>query len=145
MSITEWVERYGSRPSRLLAVGGSEDNSRDMRTVLLEFNCELSEAHDVSAATAMLDRQAYDLVLVDATQPGISGNLNSVAQVAARCGTAPVVVLTGCGDNALPEAVAQSGFVSVVRKPLDFTPTFIKRMFQVFNLRGAPGETLSHA
>jgi DNA-binding NtrC family response regulator len=66
-------------------------------------------------------------------------------EIKAESPETPVVMMTGYFDGELIDQATQLGIVSLMRKPTDFTPAFIKELFQLFKINGIPAEALTTA
>jgi signal transduction histidine kinase/CheY-like chemotaxis protein len=71
----EQQEAASLRPRlRILAVDDHEINRRTLALVLQPLEVDLSTASDGALALDLLERQAFDIVLMDVNMPGIDGN-----------------------------------------------------------------------
>lgn len=139
MSINEWVEKYRTKPSRLLIVDDLDGIAASIQGALKGYDCVFDIAYTGEVASSYLHANKYDLVFLDIVLPGKSG-IEVLKEIKATSPETPVVMMTGYFDGQLIEQAAQLGIVSLMRKPIDFTPAFIKELFQLFKIRGAPVE-----
>lgn len=137
MSINEWVEKYGARPSRLLIVDDAEGIAMVIQSALRGYNVEYDVVPDGETASLRLRDHRYDLIFLDITLPGKSG-IDVLKEIKDLCPETPVVMMTGHFDGSLIAKATELGIVSLMRKPQDFTPAFIKEIFRLFKLRGEP-------
>ena len=148
MSINEWVDRYLARPSRLLIVDDQAGIADVIQEALTGYNCVYDVADSGEAASELLRQHKYDLIFLDIALPGRSG-IEVLKDVKATSPETPVVMMTGFFDGVLIEQASRLGIVSLMRKPHDFTPAFIKEIFQLFKIRGVPcdepGELAAYA
>ncbi|MGH1487871.1 MAG: response regulator [Acidimicrobiales bacterium] len=91
-----------------------EDNELDARTMIkgLSTNADaefiVTRADDLASATELLERSAYDCVLLDLSLPDSEG-LASLGWLTATFPDCPIVVLTGLDDPATAFAAVQQG------------------------------------
>jgi DNA-binding response OmpR family regulator len=90
-------------------------------------------------ASSLLRAHKYDLVFLDINLPGKSG-IDVLREIKDESPETPVVMMTGMFDGQLIEQASRLGIVSLMKKPTDFTPAFIKELFQLFKIRGSPAE-----
>jgi DNA-binding NtrC family response regulator len=137
MSINEWVDRYLAKPSRLLIVDDLAGIADVIKGALQGYNCEFDVATTGEAASALLRLNRYDLIFLDIALPGKSG-IEVLKEIKLISPETPVVMMTGYFDGMLIEEATNLGVVSLMRKPMDFSPAFIKEIFQLFKIRGVP-------
>src|SRR6266545_1298681 len=82
---------------RILLIAGDADRARHMRQFLAEHRMAVKIAADESAGIGLAANGAYDLVLLDASLPRLSG-MDVLRLIRARCGI-PVVMLTGAAPG----------------------------------------------
>ncbi|MBI1200413.1 MAG: response regulator [Phenylobacterium sp.] len=98
-----------------------EDNPADaetVRTLLNEADSDLyrvEHAGRLSEAVAILKAEPVDVVLLDLNLPDCTG-LDSVRAVHEAAGGAPIVVLTGVGDDRLGQACMDAGAQDYLEK-----------------------------
>lgn len=139
MSINEWVDRYGTKPSRLLIVDDIDGICESIKRALKGYNCVFDVAYTGEIASSLLRAHKYDLVFLDIGLPGKSG-IDVLREIKQESPETPVVMMTGTHDGQLIEQASRLGIVSLMRKPTDFSPTFIKELFQLFKIRGIPAD-----
>jgi two-component system response regulator AtoC len=139
MSINEWVDRFLTKPSRLLIVDDLDGIADSIKGSLHGYNCVFDTAYTGEIASSLLRAHKYDLVFLDIGLPGKSG-IDVLREIKAESPETPVVMMTGTFDGQLIEQASRLGIVSLMRKPTDFSPTFIKELFQLFKIRGIPAE-----
>ncbi len=141
MSIDQWVSEYLAKPSKLLIVDDTDGIAESIKAALKGYECEFTVAFDGEAAINAVRDEKFDLIFLDMMLPKHSGVevLKVVKQVAPET---PVVIMTGFCDNTLLEEASRLGIVSFLRKPIDFSPSFIKQVFHLFKLRGAPTHSI---
>jgi two-component system response regulator (stage 0 sporulation protein F) len=141
MSITQWVEEFLAKPSRLLIVDDQEGVAEMIQRSLHGYDCEFVAVGDGESAIREIQRTKFDLIFLDIVLPGINGIevLKHVKKVAPET---PVVIMTGYFDGRLLDEASRVGIVSFLRKPIDFTPEFVKHVFHLFKLRGGPKQSI---
>jgi DNA-binding NtrC family response regulator len=144
MSINEWVEKYRTKPSRLLIVDDLDGIAVSIQNALKGYNCVFDVAYTGEIASSYMRTHKYDLVFLDISLPGMSG-IEVLKEIKAESPETPVVMMTGYFDGELIDQATQLGIVSLMRKPTDFTPAFIKELFQLFKINGIPAEALTTA
>ncbi|MDO7884590.1 ATP-binding protein [Hymenobacter cheonanensis] len=105
---------------RVLLVDDNELNRHVARYLLAHWGTALHEAHDGPAALALLEAQAFDVVLLDIEMPGLSG-LEVLARLRQhpdpRRAATPAIAFTA---NTLPadtERYRAAGFADCLLKP----------------------------
>ncbi|MEZ5701975.1 MAG: response regulator [Burkholderiaceae bacterium] len=103
---------------RILVVDDDPIQLRVAVRVLRELGCAGALANRGETALELLDKQAFDAVLLDLRMPGLSG-LETLARLRAKHPTLPVVFISGddLGANwAFYEKAGANGYLT---KPLD--------------------------
>jgi two-component system response regulator (stage 0 sporulation protein F) len=139
MSINEWVDKYRTQPSRLLIVDDLDGIAESIQAALKGYDCVFDVAYTGEIASSYLRLHKYDLVFLDIALPGKNG-IEVLKEIKSLSPETPVVMMTGYFDGQLIEQATRLGIVSLMRKPIDFTPAFIKELFQLFKIRGIPTE-----
>jgi DNA-binding response OmpR family regulator len=106
---------------------------------LTGYNCVFDVAYTGEVASSLIRTRKYDLVFLDIGLPGKSG-IDVLKEIKVEAPETPVVMMTGLFDGQLIEQASRLGIVSLMKKPTDFTPAFIKELFQLFKIRGLPAE-----
>jgi DNA-binding NtrC family response regulator len=141
MSINEWVQEYLTKPSRLLIVDDSPQIIRVIEQSLADYDCECVAAEDGAAAIHEIRNGKFDLIFLDLILPEVSG-IDVLKEIKIRAPETPVVIMTGFFTTELMNEASRLGVVSFLRKPVDFTPAFIKQVFQLFKVRGVPNQSI---
>lgn len=102
-----------TRPTRVLIIEGDADDDSLITSYLTpapgsDENLILTHAPRLSTACQLLERQAFDAVLLDLSLPLISG-LDGFLKVSALRPSAPVIILTGRRDEALAARAVKLG------------------------------------
>ncbi len=109
-----------------------------LRRYLTDEGFRVSEAEGGPAARAALDRETFDVVLLDLMMPGEDGL--SVARYIRQRAPTPVIMLTGKGDVIDRVAGLEAGADDYVTKPFHLRE-ILARIRTVLR-RGAPRETV---
>lgn len=141
MSITQWVEEFLARPSRLLIVDDQEGIAEMIERALNGYECECVAVGDGESALREIRAGKFDLIFLDIILPGING-IEVLKEIKRISPETPVVLMTGYFDGQLLNEASRVGIVSFLRKPIDFTPEFVKHVFHLFKLRGGPKQTI---
>src|SRR6185295_17846406 len=112
-----------------------------IRAALEGYDCEFVTVISGEDAVKQIRSSKFDLIFLDIILPGING-IQVLKEVKRTTPSTPVVIMTGFFNNGLMEEASDLGVVAFMRKPGDFTPDFIKQVFQVFKLRGGPSHSI---
>ena len=107
-------------PTRILFVDDHEMNRHIVRGMLEVAGLSMDEAPSAELGLRMIDREDYDLVLMDLRMPGMDG-LAALREIRARRDAkakVPVVVLTGDTGQHINKAVEDAGGDDMVHKPI---------------------------
>ncbi|SFJ29728.1 response regulator [Caulobacter sp. UNC279MFTsu5.1] len=111
---------------RILFVEDNQMNRRVVAEMLRAGGVEMDEAEDGPSGLAMIDANAYDLVLMDLRMPGMDG-LTAIREIRARADAKarlPVIVVTADSGSALDADCQAAGADDVIRKPVDLATLF---------------------
>lgn len=105
---------------RILAVDDNEVNLKVLEAVLKNEDCQLVTAISGEQALGLFSPDAFDLILLDISMPGLDGpaTLHRMRSIAAERPMPPALAVTA---HAMPEDVARflsMGFSGFVAKPL---------------------------
>ena len=87
-----------STPIRILYLEDDKGLARLLQRKMRREGYKLHTAHDGLAGLAILEKQTYDVLLVDHKMPGFSG-LEVIRRLAASGMLPPTVMVTGAGDE----------------------------------------------
>ena len=108
---------------RVLIVDDDAATVRVLRDLLSGFRHDhdyiIETADDGTEALAALERDRFDLVLLDLYMPLMTG-LELVAELHRRGLQTPVLLLTGNNDGRAAGEALKSGILAYVPKPFDF-------------------------
>jgi CheY-like chemotaxis protein len=111
---------------RVLFVEDNEMNRRVIAEMLRAGGVEMDEAEDAPTGLAMIEANAYDLVLMDLRMPGMDG-LAAIREIRARPDAKaqlPVIVVTADGGATLDADCQAAGADDVIRKPVNLSTLF---------------------
>lgn len=141
MSINEWVENFLCKPSRLLVVDDQEGIAELIEKALEGYHCEITSVGDGESAIRELRSGKFDLVFLDIVLPGMNG-IEVLRELKRLTPETPVVLMTGYFNGQLLDEASRLGVVSFIRKPIDFTPAFVRQIYKLFKLRGSPNPSI---
>jgi two-component system, sensor histidine kinase len=108
-------------PLKVLVVDDHEINRRAMSLILAPLGVQLSEAASGFEALALLEKDRFDVVLMDCLMPGMDGR-QATRELRADHGPnrkTPVIAVTGSTDEAEIMACRAAGMNSHVAKPIE--------------------------
>ena len=104
---------------RILAVDDDPITLRALRQVLLHKGFEVKEAADGEGALELLERESFDLVILDVALPGISGfDVCRKIRASERTADVPVIFLTVHGSVADMKGGRDAGSDLYLVKPV---------------------------
>ena len=104
---------------RILCVDDHEDSCKMMKVLLEMWNYEVVLAGSGRDGLRLAQSEHFDLYLLDAWLPEISG-LELCEQICGVTGHAPVVFISGAAYESDKQHGLQAGAVAYLAKPLDF-------------------------
>ncbi len=118
----------GADSGRVLVVDDDTANRSALCDCLKQRGYEAVGARDGAVALELLARDAFDLVLLDITMPGINGFevLRRVRETYSRS-ELPVIMVTGWGERGHTVHALESGANDYITKPLDL-PIVLARL-----------------
>jgi CheY-like chemotaxis protein len=105
----------------VLVVDDHEINRRAVSLMLRDLDVSLTEASSGFEALSLLERQPFDLVLMDCHMPGMDG-MSVTRELRRRMGPnrqTPVIAVTGAGEPTHIAACHEAGMTDHVLKPID--------------------------
>lgn len=131
--------------SKLLVVDDNENNRDLLSRRLRRKGFAVDSAVDGFRALEALDREAYDLVLLDLEMPGMSGLqvLDTLRKTTSQLAL-PVIIVTAIGDNATVVEALGRGANDYVTKPIEFS-VVLARIHAQLNLKRAHDSQLRSA
>jgi len=107
-----------SKPIRILYLEDDEGLARLMQRRMHREGFDVDLAHDGLTGLTLLEKQSYDVLLVDYRMPGISG-LEVLRRLAAGGNLPPAVMVTGAGDEATAVEAIKLGAGDYIVKDAD--------------------------
>ena len=92
---------------------------RTMLSIILGWEYEIVEADCGRIAIEMVQRGAFDLVLMDVCMPEIGG-IEALDKIKACSPTLPVIMMTAYSSNETVARALEKGAFSYLAKPFDF-------------------------
>ena len=111
---------------RVLFVEDNQMNRRVIAEMLRAGGVDMDEAEDGPSGLAMIDANAYDLILMDLRMPGMDG-LTAIREIRTRTDAKarlPVIVVTADTGADLEADCQAAGADDVIRKPVDLSTLF---------------------
>ncbi len=116
-------------PGRIL-VAEDEDDSRALaRTLLSKAGHDVTVVSNGSEALAALERESFDLVLMDIDMPVMDGltAARKIRQLASPSAKVPIIAVTGAPLDAQRNLLAETGLSDYLAKPFEFS-ALLKRI-----------------
>jgi two-component system, NtrC family, response regulator HydG len=101
----------------ILVVDDDQDMCHNMSDILTDLGYRVDTAHEGRSALRLVDRQAYDLALLDLRMPGMNG-LTLCRELTRLRPTTVALLITGYSEDVLPSEARASGVRQVVPKPV---------------------------
>ncbi|HEU5089098.1 MAG TPA: response regulator, partial [Roseiflexaceae bacterium] len=135
-----------SSPDEQLAILIIDDDALDRAAVRRAFRTSgmattLAEAEDGNTALALLAQQVFDCILLDYRLPGTDG-LAMLHRIRAAGVHAPVIILTGQGDEALAVELMKAGASDYLAKGRVSPNTLASSIHQALRVSRAERERL---
>ncbi|WP_286193797.1 PAS domain-containing hybrid sensor histidine kinase/response regulator [Tropicibacter sp. R16_0] len=106
---------------RVLVVDDNEINRLILADMLHDMKCEVTQAADGYEAIEATQKQAFDLLLLDISMPGIDG-METLARIHAQgedWQQVPAIAVTAHASKKDHETIMQADFSSLLVKPVD--------------------------
>jgi two-component system, NtrC family, response regulator HydG len=103
----------------ILVVDDDVDTCRNLHDILTDLGYRVDMAHDGPSALELVQRNAYDVALLDYIMPGMDGLTLYREIKKLRAGTVAIVV-TAFARGRTAEEAQQAGAWQVLSKPVDF-------------------------
>ncbi len=107
----------------ILVVEDNKINQIVTRKILENNNMQCQLADDGHAALALLDRQKFDVILMDINMPGMNG-FEVTRKIRERGIDTPIVALTAFGKEEIAEEAISSGMNDIIIKPFETITLF---------------------
>jgi len=108
----------GQRTARVLVVDDERDTCANLKDILTELDFEVDVAHDGPSALALVERNRYDVALLDLKMPGMDGLELYRRMRAIQAGTVAIIV-TAYASADMANAAQLAGVWQVLSKPVD--------------------------
>lgn len=117
---------------KILVADDEEDFHLFIKAALKEYDIHIHDVYSGNDALSELQRQRYDLVLLDIMMPGGTGG-DFMRAVAGRQTLPPIVVMSSMNDANLVKNVLDVGATAFILKPIDAMElrNTIKRLLNV--------------
>ncbi len=102
----------------VLVVEDNKINQMVTRKILENNNLRCHLADDGHAALSMLERNTYDVILMDINMPGMNG-FETTRKIRERGITVPIVALTAFEKEEITEEAISSGMNDIIIKPFE--------------------------
>jgi CheY-like chemotaxis protein len=103
----------------ILVVDDDVDTTRNLSDILGDLGYRVTTAHDGPTALKLLERQPFDVALLDLKMPGMDGLTLYREIKERRADTVAIIVTAYAGGGTADEALA-AGAWHVLAKPIDF-------------------------
>lgn len=109
--------RWRFDPARVLVVDDGEQNRELVRIVLQEAGLHVEEASDGRMACERIEREEFDLVLMDVQMPVLDG-MDATRHLRRAGLTLPIVALTADAMKGIEQRMLATGFSDFLSKPV---------------------------
>jgi DNA-binding response OmpR family regulator len=109
-----------NHPARILVVDDERDTCANLQDILTDLGYQVDVAYDGPMALTLLDRQPYDVALLDLRMPGMDG-LELYRRIRATYPGTVAIIVTAYASGETTAAAQQAGAWHVLSKPVDFT------------------------
>jgi len=115
--LDDWLNNRSSKYTRTVLIVDDDARVRDViRDIVIEQGYQVVTAENGERAIEEIERQHFDLVLLDLVLPGLSG-IEVLRKLKAEDDEVMVVIVTGYGDYPIALDAMSLGPLLVVRKP----------------------------
>jgi CheY-like chemotaxis protein len=102
----------------ILMVDDDPDECRNMSDILSDRGFAVDTAHEGHTALLLVQRQPYDLALLDLRMPGMDG-LTLCREVTRVRPATVALLITGYPEDVVPAEAQAAGIRQILRKPID--------------------------
>jgi two-component system response regulator HydG len=110
---------------RLLIVDDEPDTCENLSDIFTDLGYHVDVAHDGKAAIALVEKNAYDLALLDLKMPGMNG-LELYREIRRIASGTVAIVVTAYASSDTAQSVLQAGAWRIVSKPINFSELLIQ-------------------
>jgi len=115
--LDDWLNNQSSKYTRTVLIVDDDARVRDViRDIVIEQGYQVVTAENGERAIEEIERQHFDLVLLDLVLPSLSG-IEVLRKLKAKDDEVMVVIVTGYGDYPIALEAMALGPILVVRKP----------------------------
>jgi two-component system, NtrC family, response regulator HydG len=104
--------------SAILVVDDEPDECENMSDILSDRGYRVDTAPEGIAALRLVERQPYDVALLDLRMPGMDG-VALCREVTRLCPKTVALLVTGYPDDINPADARAAGIRHIIRKPVD--------------------------
>jgi DNA-binding NtrC family response regulator len=104
---------------RLLIVDDEHDTCDNLSDIFGEFGYQVDVAYDGASALALVDKNVYDLALLDLKMPGMNG-LELYREIRRRASGTVAIVVTAYASSDTARTILEAGAWGIVPKPVNF-------------------------
>ena len=102
----------------ILVVDDDPDACHNITDILNDCGYAVATAHESNTALQLVERQPYDLALLDLRMPDMDG-LSLCREVRRLCPTTVALLITNYPEDVVPAEMQAAGARRVLAKPLD--------------------------
>jgi CheY-like chemotaxis protein len=106
-----------SKKPSLLIVDDEQDTCANLSDIFTELGYQVATANDGPGALELIDRQAYDVALLDLKMPGMNG-LELYREVRRRSADTVAIIVTAFGGSETAKSALDAGAWRIVPKPV---------------------------
>ena len=101
---------------KILLVDSDQDMCWLMRTMLRDINCQIHSSHSLSMTVEAIDRESFDLVLLDMPLTNFSG-VKAIEAVLRKQPRTPIIVILPLRNDNLLKKLNDLGVDNFIDKP----------------------------
>lgn len=108
-----------TKPPRLLVVDDEPDTCANLSDIFTDAGYKVDVAYDGPSALKLVQKNAYDVALLDLKMPGMSG-LDVYREIRRLSAGTVAIVVTAYASSDTARSVLEAGAWRIVPKPIDF-------------------------
>lgn len=117
--------------ARLLVVDDEQDTCSNLSDLFTDLGFQVDVAYNGSAALALVERNSYDVALLDLRMPGMDG-LELYRHIHRISAGTVAIMVTAYADSATTASALDAGAWRVLSKPVDF-PKLLQLVDEALN------------